>query len=105
MTEDEMLGIAEKKPEAPEAAPQQEEPKAEGMTRDEMLEICARYEQARMPYASAEEARQVALANIEEGGEDYLREALAWHEAGEPEIAKEAGEATDADEDEALGIK
>lgn len=97
MTEEEMLGIAEEQTEAApetESTETSEAQKAEGeISGEEMMEICVRYEKARTPWAEDAEARQIAVANASgEDAEEYLKEVLAWHEAGEPEIAEEGEE-------------
>lgn len=96
MTEEEKLGIAE---EEQTAAPEVAEPEtpADGgeqqLTTAEMLAICTRYELAKTPWMDEAEARQVAEANASgDDAQEYLAEALAWHEAGEPEIAEEGEE-------------
>lgn len=96
MTEEEKLGIAEEEQTAATEVAEPEPP-AEGgeqqLTTAEMLAICTRYELAKTPWMDEAEARQVAEANASgDDAQEYLAEALAWHNAGEPEIAEEGEE-------------
>jgi len=98
MTEEEMLGIADEKPaaapETAETAPEAAEGGEAQLSREEVMAMCVRYEKARTPWADDAEAQQVATANLAgDDAQEYLAEVMAWHEAGEPEIAEEGEEA------------
>ena len=119
MTEEEQLGIAEEQtPEettVEETVEENEETPEGEFSKEEIMAMCVRYEKARTPWAEDAEARQIAVANASgEDAEEYLKEVLAWHEAGEPEIAEAEeveveekgpeGEVKEKSEEEMLGI-
>lgn len=108
MTEEEQLGIAEEQ--TPEGATEEEvveqtEETPEGkISKEEVMEICVRYEKARTPWADDAEAQQVATANLSgDDAQEYLAEVMEWHKAGEPQI--EEAEAEEVEEKEKGGKK
>lgn len=114
MTEEEQLGIAEEQ--TPEGATEEEvveqtEETPEGkISKEEVMEICVRYEKARSPWANDSEAREMAVGNLsDDGAQEYLAEVMEWHKAGEPPLEEvEAEEVKETPkgmtEEEALGI-
>lgn len=93
MNEDEMLGIAETEPNGEEVGAEEAvvQDGAGEMGTEEALALCVRYEKARQPWASDEEARQMAMTRLgSEGAEEYVAEVFEWHKAGEPPIEEGA---------------